>query len=197
VSYERTSAGSLRPARAETAEGSLASELEVLAAGLSALSRGPAVRAFTADLCGATLAEPRARRELLDALSAAGPLRERWGFEVGEVTALAFPEATLQFSRELVELGSSLVIDGFVGGWPSALAEMCLAGLKLDASIVSGLPDDLDALASLRCAVSAAAGLRFPLQATRLVHGRARETLVASGISVGQGPWSSPLRVLA
>lgn len=88
------------------------------------------------------------------------------------------------------------MVDGFAGERPSRLAGMPLVGLKLDDALFAGLPEDADARDALERAVSAATELRLPLEATRIVHGRAREMLLAAGISVGQGPWLRPLRVL-
>ncbi len=196
VSYERTSSGDLRRVRTETAESLLDAELEVSTAGLVALSRGPVARALCTNLSRVTLADPRARAELLEVVVASGISGERWGFEVDEQTALSLPDETSHFAASLASFGSSLVVDGFVGEVPTALAGMPLAGLKLDEARFAGLPEDPDARDALERAVSSAAELRLPLGATRLVHGRSREMLVASGITVGQGPWLRPLRVL-
>lgn len=196
VSYERTLSGELRRVRTETGGASSETELEVLSAGLAALSRGRAPYVLRTNVSRATLSDRGARDALLDALVSGAAPRERWRFEVDEATALELLEETLHFARALDSSGSSLVVDGFAGERPSRLAGMPLVGLKLDDALFAGLPEDADARDALERAVSAATELRLPLEATRIVHGRAREMLLASGISVGQGPWLRPLRVL-
>ena len=108
-----------------------------------------------------TLHDPSFAREVADALSAAGVAPERLEIEIPEDLAIRDLPLVARTLAALREIGVALSLDDFGGGHSGLphVVRLPVQRLKLDRSIVAGLPDDPKSYAVLRATMALARGM--------------------------------------
>lgn len=109
----------------------------------------------------ATLHDPAFAVEVREALQRAGVAPERLEIEIPEDLAIRDLPGVQRTLQALREVGVPLALDDFGGGHSGLphVVRLPVQRLKLDRSIVAGLPDDPKALAVLRATIALARGM--------------------------------------
>ncbi|MCX8132430.1 MAG: EAL domain-containing protein [Roseococcus sp.] len=109
----------------------------------------------------ASLHDPGFATEVAEALARARVAPERLEIEIPEDLAIRDLPGVQKTLQALREVGVPLALDDFGGGHSGLphVVRLPVQRLKLDRSIVSGLPDDPKALAVLRATISLARGM--------------------------------------
>lgn len=122
---------------------------------------------------------------------------ERLSLELPESLGADIDIDRLIWLSALRDLGVGVILDGF-GSWVASLAtlrRLPLTGMKLDAGLVRGLPEDREDVAIVRAAVDAARSLGVQVIADGVETESQRAFLSTIGCEYGQGVlFSHPLQ---
>ena len=122
---------------------------------------------------------------------------ERLSLELPESLGADIDIDRLIWLSALRDLGVGVILDGF-GSWVASLAtlrRLPLTGMKLDAGLVRGVPEDREDVAIVRAAVDAARSLGVQVIAEGVETESQRAFLSAIGCEYGQGVlFSHPLQ---
>lgn len=135
------------------------------------------------------LAQGLLARQVADALTGSGLEAERLELELGEAVSLVEDADALLQLAGLRDLGVGLVLDGFGAriGSLGALRRLPLTGVKLDASLVRGIPEREEESAVVRLTVEMAGALGLGVVAEGVESEAQRMCLAAMGCEEGQG----------
>ncbi len=151
------------------------------------LGRGPAV--VGVNISPATLRDPAFPDAVMACLSRHGVSPEELEVEIPEDVAARDLDAIAPVLHDLIGEGVRLSLDDFGGGL-SALAHLLrlpVDQVKLDRSIVAGLPGGAREKAILRAVSALARGMEIPLLAEGVETEEQVEALLAEGCTVMQG----------
>jgi diguanylate cyclase (GGDEF)-like protein len=151
--------------------------------------RADAPRTLGINISVATLHDPIFAVEVSEALSRAGVPPERLEIEIPEDLAIRDLPGVQKTLQALREVGVPLALDDFGGGHSGLphVVRLPVQRLKLDRSIVAGLPDDPKAVAVLRATVALARGMGIEVVGEGVETEAQAFALRRAGCSVIQG----------
>jgi diguanylate cyclase (GGDEF)-like protein/PAS domain S-box-containing protein len=150
---------------------------------------GPQAGQVTVNLSARQLNDPRLAERVAQALEASGLAAKRLVLDVPEAVAMQQSDATLGVLRKLREIGVSTAIDDF-GAAQSSLAQLRrfrLDTLKIDRSLVAGVPGDAERSAVVAASIALAKALGIAVLAKGVETPAQREFLLAQGCELIQG----------
>lgn len=158
-------------------------------AGLRADCRIPHPLGMAVNVAGSQLARPGLAATVLEGLVRRDIPPGQLSVEITETSALGDAGCARRELQALRDAGVHLALDDYGVGWSALgrLLELPLSALKLDRSLVTGLPDDVRSVAVTRSTMELARDLGLAVVCEGVETDEQRRALVGLGAVFGQG----------
>ncbi len=154
----------------------------------------PRALEMAVNVSGAQLQQPGLARTVFDALDRHGVSPDRFTVEVTETVSFTEGDVARIELAALRDAGVRVALDDYGVGWSALgrLLDLPLTDLKLDRSLVSGLPGDRRSCAIARSTLDLASDMGLNVICEGVETAEQRAMLVSMGAEAGQGWLFSP-----